>query len=110
MAIAAACHPGYNPNSRTWGSEQEMEGSGDIEYLPLMWESLPSVNGELGHCSFAAGVVESRRLERIISDAGALGDPVSNYLIIRSYLWKEMNMIKLCISILQSDQIGRAHV
>ncbi|KAJ0424768.1 hypothetical protein BJY00DRAFT_308673, partial [Aspergillus carlsbadensis] len=73
LAIAAACHPGYDPNS--WQSAEEapnetdvhstdMDGTG-MEYLPLRWGAVASVGGEIGHCAFTAGEVEMPRAGRM---------------------------------------------
>ncbi|KAL2839743.1 hypothetical protein BJY01DRAFT_250343 [Aspergillus pseudoustus] len=65
LAIAAACHPGHDPNlqhdeSRRAGPLQEKE---DMEYSPVMWGSVP-VDGEVGHCTFASGEVEEPEVGR----------------------------------------------
>lgn len=62
LAIAAACHPHYDPNQNSadalartevkgaeeMKSEQEEE---DMALLPVKWGAIP-VDGPVGHCSF----------------------------------------------------------
>jgi hypothetical protein len=71
LAIAAACHPLYDPNSnseqagKTPGEmEAEMDAIG-MEYLPLRWGAVCSVDGEVGHCSFTSEDVEMPQAGRV---------------------------------------------
>jgi hypothetical protein len=58
LAIAAACHPGFNPNvDKPEPIEMESEDEGrDMALLPLQWGSI-SIDGPIGHCSFNSGDV-----------------------------------------------------
>ncbi|KAL3461769.1 hypothetical protein BJX64DRAFT_299963 [Aspergillus heterothallicus] len=56
LAIAAACHPGYDPSVREEEATQSKASEG-MEYLPVMWGAV-SVNGELGHCTFTSEEVD----------------------------------------------------
>jgi hypothetical protein len=58
LAIAAACHPGFNPNvDKPEPVEMESEDEGrDMALLPLQWGSI-SIDGPIGHCSFNSGDV-----------------------------------------------------
>ncbi|KAL2824888.1 hypothetical protein BDW59DRAFT_172616 [Aspergillus cavernicola] len=51
LAIAAACHPKYDPNLK--GRNQELDPPEGIEFMPLKWGAAP-VQGELGHCTFSS--------------------------------------------------------
>jgi hypothetical protein len=71
LAIAAACHPGYDPNSEQavdapgeMEMEAEMNGIG-MEYLPLRWGAVRSVEGEVGHCAFTSEEVEMPQAGRV---------------------------------------------
>ncbi|KAL2829045.1 hypothetical protein BJY01DRAFT_255181 [Aspergillus pseudoustus] len=55
LAIAAACHPNYDPNLGEY--DQSLETPEGIEFLPLQWGSAP-VRGPMGHCTFSADEVE----------------------------------------------------
>ncbi|CAG8930226.1 unnamed protein product [Penicillium salamii] len=63
LAIAAACHPTFNPNlvgdpmqaEREINSEDEED---DMALLPVKWGAIP-VEGPIGHCSFTSGHVDS---------------------------------------------------
>lgn len=55
LAIAAACHPNYDPNIDEY--DQRLETPDGIEFLPLQWGAVP-VRGPMGHCAFSAGEVE----------------------------------------------------
>lgn len=55
LAIAAACHPEFDPNeNRTVQSQTEDE---DMALLPVRWGAVP-VNGRIGHCSFTSKDVD----------------------------------------------------
>ncbi|KAJ5302286.1 hypothetical protein N7508_007149 [Penicillium antarcticum] len=61
LAIAAACHPEFDPNVDEMGPEPveeiESEDEGeDIALLPLQWGSI-AVDGPVRHCTFASGDV-----------------------------------------------------
>jgi hypothetical protein len=60
LAIAAACHPGFNPNvDKPEPVEMESEDEGeDMALLPLQWGSI-SIDGPIGHCSFTSGDVDT---------------------------------------------------
>ncbi|KAJ6186919.1 hypothetical protein N7519_001827 [Penicillium mononematosum] len=55
LAIAAACHPEFNPNvDKPEPVEMESEDEGkDMALLPLQWGSI-SIDGPIGHCSFTS--------------------------------------------------------
>ncbi|KAL4889597.1 hypothetical protein BDV59DRAFT_210270, partial [Aspergillus ambiguus] len=62
LAIAAACHPTYDPNrgedlthNEEAESEQEDE---DMGLLPVKWGAIP-LDGPVGHCSFTSRDVEA---------------------------------------------------
>lgn len=62
LAVAAACHPGLNPNVDSKGSEpvEEMESEDekdDMASLPVQWGSI-SIDGLIGHCSFTSEEVD----------------------------------------------------
>ncbi|KAJ5935563.1 hypothetical protein N7466_005110 [Penicillium verhagenii] len=54
LAIAAACHPRFDPNL---GKGDESMNGEDMSLLPVQWGSVP-VNGPVGHCSFTSGNVK----------------------------------------------------
>ncbi|KAL4914499.1 hypothetical protein BDW62DRAFT_213385 [Aspergillus aurantiobrunneus] len=56
LAIAAACHPNYDPNLNE--EDQGLDTPEGMEFLPLKWGAVP-VQGDLGHCSFSSAEVES---------------------------------------------------
>lgn len=64
LAIAAACHPSFDPNvheeSRSRGNGEDLDSELDEEDSSLArvkWGAVP-VNGPIGHCTFTSGVVE----------------------------------------------------
>ncbi|KAL3440941.1 hypothetical protein BJX65DRAFT_17229 [Aspergillus insuetus] len=69
LAIAAACHPRYDPNSEQAGEAPGgMEAGMDaarMEYLPLRWGAVCSVDGEVGHCAFTSEDVEMPQAGRV---------------------------------------------
>jgi hypothetical protein len=55
LAIAAACHPAFDPNENRimeWEREDE-----DMALLPVKWGAVP-VHGRIGHCSFTSEDVD----------------------------------------------------
>ncbi|KAL4796123.1 hypothetical protein BDV19DRAFT_361546 [Aspergillus venezuelensis] len=66
-AIAAACHPLYDPNLKegeegrelSINMEMDMQRGSDepMEFLPLRWGAVP-VSGEIGHCTFTSVEVD----------------------------------------------------
>lgn len=57
LAIAAACHPEFDPNR---DAENEEE---DMGLLPVQWGAV-SVDGPMGHCSFTSGHVVMPQKDR----------------------------------------------
>ncbi|KAJ5273355.1 hypothetical protein N7478_008480 [Penicillium angulare] len=71
LAIAAACHPSFNPNLQRGNGTRE--GNADMEsededeemaLLPVQWGAV-NVNGSLGHCSFTSRHVDTPRTKGI---------------------------------------------
>jgi len=67
LAIAAACHPQYNPNvdpkdpigADTYGGNLDFEQEEEVmALLPVKWGSI-SIDGTLGHCSFTSAEVHT---------------------------------------------------
>lgn len=56
LAVAAACHPTYNPNGEGGGMEKMSECGEDMAHLPVQWGDT-LVDGPVGHCSFCSGDV-----------------------------------------------------
>lgn len=60
LAIAAACHPKFDPNLHGGQNEGELDSEREDEQhmglLPVQWGAVP-VDGPLGHCSFTSGDV-----------------------------------------------------
>jgi hypothetical protein len=60
MAIAAACHPLFDPNRHRDGGGDDVNSDNedeDIGLLPVQWGAVP-VDGPMGHYSFTSGDVE----------------------------------------------------
>ncbi|KAJ5553974.1 hypothetical protein N7513_003933 [Penicillium frequentans] len=60
MAIAAACHPLFDPNRHEDGGGGDVDSENedeDMGLLPVQWGAVP-VDGPMGHCSFTSGDVE----------------------------------------------------
>lgn len=63
LAIAAACHPTFDPNlhgSQSTGGSEDVDWEKeeeDMSLLPVQWGAVP-VHGSIGHCSFTSGDVE----------------------------------------------------
>ncbi|KAF9885062.1 hypothetical protein FE257_000793 [Aspergillus nanangensis] len=55
LAIAAACHPSFNPNLSN--ADQKVPVDTEMELEPVRWGSV-LVEGELGHCTFTSGEVK----------------------------------------------------
>ncbi|KAJ5113732.1 hypothetical protein N7456_002266 [Penicillium angulare] len=72
LAIAAACHPRFDPNlqhengarERNTDVESEDEDE-DMALLPVQWGAV-IVNGPLGHCSFTSRHVDTPRTKGIL--------------------------------------------
>jgi hypothetical protein len=61
LAIAAACHPMFDPNGQggvdSGIEEEDEEQEEDMSLLLVQWGAVP-VDGPIGHCSFTSGDVE----------------------------------------------------
>jgi hypothetical protein len=65
LAIAAACHPGYDPNSNlveagdvsSTGERRTTKADEGMQFRPVKWGAVP-VSGHLGHCSLSSGEVD----------------------------------------------------
>lgn len=64
LAIAAACHPTFDPNlDGEVNGRYDCEDRGlarqdkDMSLLPVQWGAVP-VSGSIGHCSFTSRAVE----------------------------------------------------
>lgn len=63
LAIAAACHPKYDPNLQHEAQQvnirppEEEEEEEDMAYLPVKWGAV-AVDGDVGHCTFTSEEVE----------------------------------------------------
>ncbi|KAL2783693.1 hypothetical protein BJX66DRAFT_116816 [Aspergillus keveii] len=73
FAIAAACHPRYDPNSGSEMRDTErlrelgwriVDGESMV-FLPVQWGVVPQVPGELGHCSFSSEEVQAPRVGHV---------------------------------------------
>ncbi|OQE00902.1 hypothetical protein PENSOL_c005G01007 [Penicillium solitum] len=62
FAIAAACHPKYDPNMEE--EDQDLDSPEGIEFMPLQWGSVP-VQGLVGHCTFSKGEVNMPQSQRV---------------------------------------------
>lgn len=54
VAIAAACHPSFNPNLAM--RDQKIHIDTEMQFEPVRWGVVP-VDGALGHLSFSSGEV-----------------------------------------------------
>ncbi|KAI9376164.1 hypothetical protein BJX61DRAFT_553168 [Aspergillus egyptiacus] len=58
LAIAAACHPTYDPNLQTEPQQVTIHPPEEqMKYLPVKWGAV-AVDGEVGHCTFTSEEVE----------------------------------------------------
>ena len=59
LAIAAACHPKYDPNLHNEAQQVNIHPpeEEDMVYLPVKWGAV-AVDGEVGHCTFTSEEVE----------------------------------------------------
>ncbi len=58
LAIAAACHPKYDPNLQHEAPEVNIHPpEEDMAYLPVKWGAV-AVDGDVGHCTFTSEEVE----------------------------------------------------
>lgn len=62
LAIAAACHPKYDPNLDE--KDQQMDPPEGVEFMPLKWGAVP-LEGLMGHCTFSADEVEMPESQRV---------------------------------------------
>ncbi|KAL5050120.1 hypothetical protein BDW71DRAFT_195051 [Aspergillus fruticulosus] len=62
LAIAAACHPKYDPNLDE--KDQQLDPPEGIEFMPLKWGSVP-LEGLMGHCTFSADEVAMPESQRV---------------------------------------------
>jgi hypothetical protein len=69
LAIAAACHPHFDPNIQHGHGDEdadmEMEDRGlEMALLPVRWGAVP-VDGPSGHCSFTSDTVREPETGRV---------------------------------------------
>lgn len=59
LAIAAACHPKYDPNLQAEAQQVDSvhPPEEDMAYLPVKWGAV-AVDGDVGHCTFTSEEVE----------------------------------------------------
>ena len=58
LAIAAACHPNYDPNLESEARQEKSHPpEEDMMYSPVKWGAV-AVDGEVGHCTFTSEEVE----------------------------------------------------